>query len=201
MIFVRRDRAASRSTTSVSVVDWQIAPAANELPPEREPVGQIAVMGDREAAGLELGEQRLDIAQHGFAGGGIAHMADRGTPRQAVDGRRLGEVIADQPLAALRMEPGAVERDDARGLLAAMLQRMQPKRDDRGGIGVIEDAEDAALLARPVPVRIEVRPRSARSRPLPSPPHHCLGAGANGAFLLIKASSFCLSVAEPPAPG
>ena len=130
-------------------------PAANELPPQREPIGQIAVMGDREAAGLEFGEQRLDIAQHGLAGGGIADVADRGTPRQAVDGRGLGEVIADQPLAALRMEPGAVESDDAGGLLAAMLQRMQPERDDRGGIGVIENAEDAALLAQPVLAEVE----------------------------------------------
>jgi len=34
--------------------------------------------------------------------------------------------------------------------------------------------------------------------------NHCFGAGANGAgagtFLLIKASSFCLSVVEPLAP-
>ena len=30
--------------------------AANELSPEREPIGQIAVVGDREAAGLEFSE-------------------------------------------------------------------------------------------------------------------------------------------------
>ena len=29
---------------------------ANELPPQRQPVGQVAVMGDCEAAGLEFGE-------------------------------------------------------------------------------------------------------------------------------------------------
>ena len=28
--------------------------------------------------------------------------------------------------------------------------------------------------------------------------HHCLGAGAKGAFLLIRASSFCLSIEGPP---
>ena len=96
--------------------------AANELPPQRQPVGQIAVMSDREAAGLELGEQRLDIAQYGVAGRRIAHMADRPASWQAVDGRRVREMIANQPLPALRVEPHAVIGDDAGGLLAAMLQ-------------------------------------------------------------------------------
>src|SRR6516225_10386420 len=105
-------------------------------------------MGDRKTAGLKFGEQRLDVAQRGFTGGRIAHMADRRPPGQAVDGRGVGEVIADQPLPALGMEPRAVESDDARGLLATMLQRMQPERDDRGGVGVIEYAEDPALLAQ-----------------------------------------------------
>ncbi len=129
--------------------------AANELAAQRQPVGQIAVMSDREAARLEFGEQRLDIAQDRVAGGRIAHMADRRPPRQAVDGRAAREVIPDQPLPALRVEPDAVESDDAGSLLAAMLQRVQPERDDRGGVGVIEDAEDAAFLAQPVAVRIE----------------------------------------------
>ena len=51
------------------------------------------------------------------------------------------------------MEAVAVEGDDAGGLLAAMLQRMQPKRGQGGGVGLSEDAEDAALLAQPVPAR------------------------------------------------
>ena len=64
-------------------------------------------------------------------------------------------MVADQPLAALRVEPGAVESDDAGGLLAAMLQGMQPKRDDRGGVGMIENAKDAAFFSQPVSVGIE----------------------------------------------
>ncbi len=55
--------------------------AANELATQRQPVGQIAVMSDREAARLEFGEQRLDVAQYGVAGRRISHMADRGPPR------------------------------------------------------------------------------------------------------------------------
>ena len=112
-------------------------------------------MGDREAAGLELGEQRLDVAQHGVAGRRIAHMADRRASRQAVDGRRIREVVADQPLPALRVEPDAVESDDAGGLLAAMLQRMEAKRGDGGGVRMVKNAEDAALLAQSVAVGVE----------------------------------------------
>ena len=143
--------------------------AANELAAQRQPVGQIAVMGDREAAGLEFGEQRLDVAQYRLAGRRVAHVADRRAPRQAVDGRGAGEVIADQPLAALRVEPDAVESDDAGGLLAAMLQGMQPERDDRGGVGMIENAEDAAFLAQPVPVRVEAGFARRVRRRVPAP--------------------------------
>ena len=175
--------------------------AANELPAQRQPVGQIAVMSDREAAGLEFGEQRLDIAQYGVAGRRVAHMADRPPSRQAVDGRGAREMIADQPLATLRVEPDAVESDDAGGFLAAMLQGVQPKGGNRGGVGMIEDAEDAALLAQPVAVRVEAAAfaRRVQGRFRRRPPH-CFGAGAKGAFLLIKASSFCLSMLEPVPP-
>ena len=155
-------------------------------------------MSDREAAGLEFREQRLNIAQYGLAGRRVAHMADRRPARQAVDRRAAREVIADQPLAALRVESDAVESDDASGLLTAMLQGVQPERGNRGGVGMIEDAKDAALLAQPVTVRIEAG--FARRGHLRRCLHHCLGDGAKGAFLLIKASSFCLSRVEPVPP-
>ena len=44
----------------------------------------------------------------------------------------------------------AVEADDAGRFLAAMLERMQSERRQRRGIGMVEDAEDAALLVQPV---------------------------------------------------
>ena len=53
------------------------------------------------------------------------------------------------------MEALAVEGDDAGGLLAAMLERVQSKRRDRGGVRMIEHAEDAALLAQPVAIKIK----------------------------------------------
>ena len=46
----------------------------------------------------------------------------------------------------------AVEGDDARRLLPAMLQRVQPERGQRGGLRVAENAEHAAFLAQAVGV-------------------------------------------------
>ena len=120
--------------------------ATNELPAQRQSVGQIAVMGDRKAAGLKLGEQRLDIAQYGVAGRRVSNVADRRASRQSVDGRGIREVIANQPLSAFGVEPDAVESDDAGRLLATMLKRMQPERGNGGGVRMVKDAEDAALL-------------------------------------------------------
>src|SRR6516164_433890 len=112
-------------------------------------------MADRKAAGVELGEQRLHVAQNGLAGRRIAHMADCHLARQPVDHVASREGVGHEAEAPLGMKPGAVESDDASRLLAAMLQSMQPQRRDRGGLRMTENAEDAALLAEPVAVEIE----------------------------------------------
>ena len=41
---------------------------ANQFAAQGQTIGQIAVVADREAAGIELGEQRLHVAQDGRAG-------------------------------------------------------------------------------------------------------------------------------------
>ena len=138
-----------------------IAPSCTSCFAQREAVGEVAVVGDGEAAAVELGEQRLHVAQDGLAGGRIAHVADRGGAGQAVDHLAAGEVVADEAEAALGVETLAVEGDDAGGLLAAVLQGVQAERGDGGGVGVTEDAEHAAFLAQPVVVRVEFG--SARS--------------------------------------
>src|SRR6185312_16473306 len=58
--------------------------------------------------------------------------------------------VADQSEAPLGMEMGAVKGDDAGGLLAAMLQGVQPQRRQRCRVVVPQDPEDAALLAQSV---------------------------------------------------
>ena len=65
-------------------------------------------------------------------------------------------MIADEAEAAFGLEAFAVEGDDARRLLPAMLQRVQAERGQRGGVRVAIDAEHAALLAQPVGVQLEI---------------------------------------------
>ena len=115
-----------------------------------ERVGEVAVMGERKAAGIEIDEERLHVAQDGIAAGRVAHMADGHVALQPVDHLARGEMIADEAEAALGMEMVAVEADDARGLLAAVLERVQAERGQRRGIGMVKDAENAALLVQPV---------------------------------------------------
>ena len=136
--------------TSVSEVDWQMAPEEIEVAPQRQRVGQVAVVGDREAAGVEVGEQRLHVAQDGVAGGGVAVVAERDVALEAADHVGLVEVVADEAEAALGMEVAAVEGDDAGGLLAAMLQGVKAERGQGRGILVAENTEDAALLAQAI---------------------------------------------------
>ena len=102
-------------------------------------------MRQGDSAGLEVGEHRLDVAQHVGAGGRIAGVADRAGARQALGQigarKRLGHVTH----VALGVEALAIEGGDAAGLLAAMLQGVQAQRGDLRGAGCIEDAEDAAF--------------------------------------------------------
>ncbi len=127
----------------------------DQMAAQRQAVGQVAVMADGEAAAFQFGEQRLDIAQDGFAGGRIADMADGGVAGQAVNDVAAGEGVADQAEPAFGMKALAVERDDAGGFLAAMLKRMQAERGNGGSVGMSEDAEHPAFLAEPVGVRVE----------------------------------------------
>jgi hypothetical protein len=135
------------------------AAAANEGAAEGVGIGEVAVMGDGETAALELGEQRLHVAQDGLAGRGIADMTDGHVSGQAVDHLAPRERVADQAEPALGMEPLAVEGDDAGGFLAAVLQGVQAERGDGRRIGMAEDAEDAAFLAEPIRFQIQGKRR------------------------------------------
>src|SRR4030095_14621519 len=97
----------------------------DELAPQRQAIGEVAVVTNGEAAGGQLGKERLDIAQSGLAGGRVADMADGGAALQAGDDVGLGEAVADKAETSLGMEAPAVEGDDARRLLAPMLGAVQ----------------------------------------------------------------------------
>ncbi len=87
--------------------------AALKLVLEGEGVGQVAVVGDGEAATGELREQRLDIVLDRTAMGRIAVVADGTVAGKAAHHVRIGEGIADQADMALGVEVGAVVGDDA----------------------------------------------------------------------------------------
>ena len=122
----------------------------DEILAQRERVGQIAVMGDGEAAGIDVGEQRLHVAQHRVAAGRIAIVADGDVALQPLDDGGAGEVVADEAHAALGVELLAVVGDDAAGFLAAMLERVQAERGDRRRFRVPENTKDPAFLAESV---------------------------------------------------
>ena len=119
-------------------------------------VGKVAVVRDRQAAELEIGEQRLHVAQHGVAGGGIAVVADRTGARQAGHDARVGEIVADQAHPLVAPQLLAVEAGDAGRGLAPVLQRVQRERGDRGGVGAVPHADHGAFLMRMVVVAVWV---------------------------------------------
>jgi hypothetical protein len=62
-------------------------------------------MADREAAGVEFGEQRLHVAQDGRPCRGVADMADRGVAGQSLDHLAAGEGVADEAEPLLAVKP------------------------------------------------------------------------------------------------
>ena len=60
------------------------------------------------------------------------------------------EVVADEAEAALGVKLIAVEGDDAGSLLAAVLQGVKAERGDGRRIGVAENTEDPAFLAKAI---------------------------------------------------
>ena len=105
-------------------------------------------------------------------------MADSGIAGEALDHLAAGEGVADEAETTLGMETAAVIGDDAGRFLAAVLQGVEAERGDRRGIGMTEDAKNAALLAQPVRIQVQRRVgclshRSSQWEPL-------LGAGSRG---------------------
>ena len=123
------------------------AAALDKLVAHRDGIGQVSIMGDRQAAEGEFGEQRLDVAQNRLAGGRIAVVADRRMATQPVDDRGRAEVVADQAKAPVAVEMFAVIGNNARRFLSPVLQRMKAERRIGRRIHMAENAEDAAFRA------------------------------------------------------
>jgi hypothetical protein len=52
---------------------------------QSERIGEVAVVAEREAAGLKVDEERLDVPQYGIAAGRVSNMANGHVAHQAVD--------------------------------------------------------------------------------------------------------------------
>ena len=144
----RCERAIRCRMTSVSEVDWQMAPEEMSSRRSVSALVRLPLWATREAAGVEIGKQRLHVAQDGVAGGGVAVVAERDVALEAADHVGLVEVVADEAEPALGVEVAAVVGDDAGGLLAAMLQGVQAERGQGRRVLVAEHAEHAAFLAQ-----------------------------------------------------
>src|SRR5262249_48943529 len=116
-----------------------------------------AMVADGNTSGVELGEQRLDVAQHGPASSGITHVADRYAAGQVIDDLAAGKCIADEAEPALRMKTAPVKADNASSLLAAMLERMQPECRGGGGNRVAVGPAHPPLLTQPIAIDVEVK--------------------------------------------
>ena len=81
--------------TSVSVVDCIMAPLRTSSRRSVRALVRLPLWRDRKAAGIEFGEQRLDVAQDRSAGGGVAGVADGGIAGQALDDFAAGEGVAN----------------------------------------------------------------------------------------------------------
>ena len=124
------------------------AAAPDQLAAQLDGVRDVAVVRDREAARGELGVQRLDIPERRLASRRIAVVADGDVARQRANDLLAVEIARDMPHRAVGMEGAAVEGGDPRRLLAAVLQRVQAERDQRGGTVIAVDADNAALLVQ-----------------------------------------------------
>ena len=109
-------------------------------------------MGDRESAGIQLGIERLHIAQRCLAGGRIAHMAAGRVARQSANHLVPVEIPRHMAHGPVGVEIMPVPTGDTGGFLPPMLERVEAKRDDSGRRISAGNAENAAFLAQLVVV-------------------------------------------------
>ncbi len=136
-------------------------------------VGEVAVVGDGDRAARVVDGEGLHVLEVRAARRGVAHVADGGRAgqRREILGAEDG---LDEPHGAVGEEPLAVAGDDARGLLPAVLERVQPEVGEVRRLGVPVNPEDAAHA------RLHsTKPRAAR----PSGPRSCLLGGDAPALL------------------
>ena len=102
-------------------------------------------MRDRDLAVGAVDQERLRVLQPALTGGRVAGVADRQMPGQPSSARFV-ERVGDLPHRPRDAHLAPVGGDDARALLAAMLQRVQAEVGEVRRLGMPEDPEDAAFV-------------------------------------------------------
>ena len=105
-------------------------------------------MGQRQAAELEIGEDRLNVAVRHATGRGIAVMADGGVALQLGHDGLLAKDISHQARGAVGVKMTSVVGEDAGGFLAPMLERMEAKGGMGCGIRCAVDPEQRTLVLK-----------------------------------------------------
>src|SRR5690606_355441 len=104
------------------------------------------VVGNGEFAMEALQAEGLGVAGGAGSGGRVARVPNGGVAGQRLE-RFLREDLRDQAHVCVEVEATAVRARDARGLLPAMLERMEAKEGEARHIFAgSEDSEDAALF-------------------------------------------------------
>ena len=138
------DMASRCTSTSESIVELKMEPALLELDPELGGVGDVAVVCERDVPAAKTRQRGLRILDRRRSGGAVARVPDG---HGAVERAHfiMVEPVRDEterPDAAAW--PVVVDDDDARGLLPAMLQRIEPQTREFRGLGMSADADDTA---------------------------------------------------------
>ena len=131
-------------------------------------VDEVSVVRERERPATGREHDRLGVGEMRPPGRRIPHVPDRRASGETRE-PRLVEDVGDVSHLALDDEPAVGEGRDARGLLAAVLERVQPEIGDVRRVLAIGDSEDAALVAKAVPGLHSSRKSSPR-RCAPSSP-------------------------------
>ena len=131
----------------MSEVDEKIAPSRSSS--RRLCLGkrQIAVVTNGDLAVLAGDRKRLDLLDRVLAGGRVSRVPDRARAGQVFE-HIFVQHVGDQ---ADSSETGADlrrRRNNAAGLLPAMLERKKPKLRQRRGFRVAENAKNAAFFVK-----------------------------------------------------
>ena len=110
---------------------------------------EVAVVAESDFALVAVDDYGLGVEQGFVTGGRVAGVADGQRAPEFRENVGLKNLF-DFAHGAVKLEFGAVARDDAGGFLAAVLESVEPKVHEVRGFGMAEDAEDATVVVEVV---------------------------------------------------